>query len=101
MRGVVDIEENKKHTALIIKELPFQVNKADLITKVADLVKDKVIEGITNIRDESDREGIRVVIELKRGEVPQVVLNQLYTHTSLQTSMSIIMWHCITINQCF
>lgn len=91
MRGVVDIEENKKHTALIVSAIPFQVNKADLITKIADLVKDKVIDGITNIRDESDRRGIRVVIELKRGEIPQVVLNQLYTHTSLQTSMSIIM----------
>ncbi|KKQ33201.1 MAG: gyrase subunit A protein [candidate division TM6 bacterium GW2011_GWF2_37_49] len=91
MRGVVDIEENKKHTAIIITELPYQVNKSDLITKIADLVKDKVIEGITNIRDESDRQGIRVVIELKRSEVPQVILNQLYTHTSLQTSMSIIM----------
>jgi DNA gyrase subunit A len=91
MRGVVDIEENKKHTALIISEIPFQVNKSDLITKIADLVKDKIIEGITNIRDESDRRGIRVVIELKRSEIPQVVLNQLYTHTSLQSSMSIIM----------
>lgn len=91
MRGVVDVEENKKHVALIITELPYQVNKSDLITKIADLVKDKIIDGITNIRDESDRRGIRVVIELKRGEIPQVVLNQLYTHTSLQTSMSIIM----------
>jgi DNA gyrase subunit A len=91
MRGVVDIEEDKKHNALIVTQIPYQVNKADLIRKIADLVKNKVIDGITDIRDESARESIRVVIELKRGEVPQVVLNQLYTHTSLQTSMSIIM----------
>lgn len=90
IRGVVEVEENKKHHALIVTELPYQVNKADLITKIADLVKDKVIEGISNIRDESDRRGIRLVIELKRGEIPDVVLNQLYKHTSLQTSMSII-----------
>lgn len=91
MRGVVDVEEDKKRSALIITQIPYQVNKADLITKIADLVKNKIIEGITDIRDESDRKGIRVVIELKRGEIPQVILNQLYTHTSLQTSMSIIM----------
>ncbi|MFA6535195.1 MAG: DNA gyrase subunit A [Candidatus Babeliales bacterium] len=91
MRGVIDVEEDKKSAALIIKEIPYQVNKSDLITKIADLVKNKVIEGISNIRDESAREGIRLVIELKRGEIPQVVVNQLYTHTSLQTSMSIIM----------
>jgi DNA gyrase subunit A len=91
IRGVVNVEENKRHTALIITELPYQVNKADLITKIADLVKDKVIDGISNIRDESDRRGIRVVIELRRGEVPQVILNQLYKHTSLQSAMSILM----------
>ncbi|MCB9493661.1 MAG: DNA gyrase subunit A [Epsilonproteobacteria bacterium] len=91
MRGVVDIEENKKQNAIIITELPYQVNKADLITKIADLVKNKVIEGVSNIRDESDRRGIRVVIELKRGEMPQVILNQIYKFTPLQTAMSIIM----------
>lgn len=91
IRGVVDVEENKKHHALIVTELPYQVNKANLITKIADLVKNKIIDGISNIRDESDRRGIRVVIELRRSEVPQVILNQLYKHTDLQTSMSIIM----------
>ena len=91
VRGVVDVEENKRHMALIISELPYQVNKADLITKIAELVKDKVIDGISNIRDESDRRGIRVVIELRRSEVPQVILNQLYKHTALQQSISIIM----------
>ncbi len=91
LRGVVDIEETKKGAALIITELPFQVNKAELIIKMADLIKNKIIEGVSNIRDESDRRGIRVVIELKRGEVPHVVLNQLYKHTSLQTSVAILM----------
>ncbi len=67
------------------------VNKADLVIKIADLVRDKVVEGISNIRDESDKRGMRLVIELKRGEIPQVVLNQLYKHTSLQTSISILM----------
>lgn len=91
MRGVVDIEQNKRHNALIVSELPYQVNKADLITKIADLVKNRVIEGISDIRDESGRDGIRIVIEVKRTDEPSVVLNQLYKHTSLQTSMSIIM----------
>lgn len=91
VRGVVEVEENKRHKALVITELPYQVNKADLITRIADLVKEKVIDGIANIRDESDRRGIRVVIELRRSEEPQVILNQLYKHTSLQQSLSIIM----------
>ncbi|MFH0898962.1 MAG: DNA gyrase subunit A [bacterium] len=90
MRGVIDIDEGKTGNRLIVSELPFQVNKADLITRIAELVKDKVIEGISNIRDESNREGIRVVIDLKRGEDPNVVLNLLYKHTNLQSSMSII-----------
>lgn len=91
VRGIIDIEDNKKHLALIIKEIPYQVNKVDLINKIADLVKEKIIDGISNIRDESDRHGIRVVIELKRGESAQVVLNQLYKHTQLQTSIGILM----------
>ncbi|MGE0207383.1 MAG: DNA gyrase subunit A [Candidatus Babeliales bacterium] len=91
VRGVVDIEESKKGDALVITELPYQVNKADLIVKIADLVKNKVIESISNIRDESDKKGMRVVIELKRGEMPSVTLNQLYKYTPLQTSISILM----------
>ncbi len=91
VRGVVEVEEGKKHTALVVTELPYQVNKADLIARIAELVKDKIIDGISNIRDESDRRGIRVVVELRRGEDPSVVLNQLYKHTALQSSMSIIM----------
>lgn len=91
MRAVIDVEENKRHTALIVREIPYQVNKADLITKIADLVKEKVIEGISDIRDESAKRAIRIVIELKRGENPHVILNQLYKHTALQSSMSMIM----------
>ena len=91
LRGVADIEETKKGTSIIIKELPYQVNKADLAVKIADLVKNKVIDGITNIKDETDKRGMRLVIELKKGEIPQVILNQLYKHTTLQTSVSILM----------
>ena len=91
VRAVVDIEESKKSTSLIVTELPYQVNKAELAIKIADLVKNKVIEGITNIKDLSDRKGMRLIIELKRGEIPQVTLNQLYKHTNLQVSVSILM----------
>ena len=92
LRGVVEIEETKKgNAALIITELPYQVNKADLAVKIADLVKNKVIDSISNIKDETNRTGMRLVIELKRGEIPQVTLNQLYKHTPLQTSISILM----------
>ena len=91
LRGVVSEEEGKKGTSLVITQLPYMVNKAELIIKIADLVKDKVIEGISNIRDESDKKGMRVVIELKKGEIPSVTLNQLYKFTSLQTSVSILM----------
>lgn len=91
LRAVVDVEESKKGTALVVTELPYQVNKAELAMKIADLVKDKVIDGISNIRDESNKKGIRLVIELRRGEIPEVVLNQLYKYTSLQTTVSILM----------
>lgn len=91
VRAVVDMEETKKGSALIITELPYQVNKSALTIKIAHLVKDKVIDGISNIRDESDKRGMRLVVEIKRGEIPGVVLNQLYKHTQLQTSVSILM----------
>src|SRR5581483_10511051 len=91
LRGVVEIEETKKGSALVITELPYQVNKAELAIKIVDLVKNKIIEGIANIRDESDKKGMRLVIEIKKGEMPQVVLNQLYKFTSLQTTVSILM----------
>ncbi len=91
LRGVVDIEESKKGSAIVVTELPYQVNKAELTIKIVDLIKNKIIEGISNIRDESDKKGMRLVIEIKRGEIPQVVLNQLYKFTSLQTTVSIFM----------
>src|SRR5580765_3371829 len=77
--------------AIIITELPYQVNKASLIEKISELSADKKIEGISERRDESNREGIRVVLELGRGEIPQIVINQLYKHTSMQTTFGIIM----------
>ncbi len=91
LRGVVDVEETKRGAALVVTELPYQVNKAELAMKIADLVKNKIIDGITNIKDESSRKGIRLVIEIRRGEEPSVILNQLYKHTGLQTSISILM----------
>lgn len=91
LRGVVEIEETKKGTAIVITELPYQVNKAELAIKIADLVKNKIVEGISNIRDESNKKGMRLVLEIKRGEIPDVVLNQLYKFTPLQTSVSILM----------
>ncbi|EKD23465.1 MAG: hypothetical protein ACD_82C00023G0003, partial [uncultured bacterium] len=91
VRGVVETEETKKGSRLIVTELPYQVNKAELIIKIADLVKNKIIDGISNIRDESDKQGMRVVIEIKKGEIPEVVLNQLYKHTPLQSAFSILM----------
>jgi DNA gyrase subunit A len=77
--------------AVIISELPYQVNKASLIEKISELSREKRIEGISEIRDESNREGMRVVLELGRGELPQIVLNQLYKHTQMQTTFGIIM----------
>jgi DNA gyrase subunit A len=77
--------------AIIITELPYQVNKASLIEKISELSKEKKVEGISEIRDETNREGIRVVLELGRGDMPQIVLNQLYKHTQMQTTFGIIM----------
>lgn len=91
VRGVVEIQETKRGQAIVITELPYQVNKAELIIKIADLVKEKVLEGITNIRDESSKTGIRVVIDVKKGEMPEVIINQLYKYTNLQVSISILM----------
>jgi DNA gyrase subunit A len=93
MRAKSDVETNKKgdRQAIIVTEIPYQVNKAKLIERIAELVREKTIEGISDLRDESDREGMRIVIELKRGEQPEVVLNNLYKHTQLQMSFGIIM----------
>ena len=93
MRARTTIEPLKKgdRVAIIVTEIPYQLNKARLLERIAELARDKVIEGISDLRDESDREGMRIVIELRRGEVPEVVLNNLYKHTQLQTSYGIIM----------
>jgi DNA gyrase subunit A len=93
MRAKAEIENQKRgdRQQIVITEIPYQVNKAKLQERIADLVRDKVIDGISDIRDESDREGLRVVIELKRGEVGEVVLNNLYKHTQLQQTFGIIM----------
>lgn len=86
------VEEQKSgKESIVITELPYQVNKANLIESIADLVRDKKIEGISDLRDESDKDGIRVVIELKRGENAQVVLNNLYKHTQMQETFGVIM----------
>jgi DNA gyrase subunit A len=77
--------------AIIVTELPYQVNKATLIEKIGELIRDKKIEGISERRDESNREGIRIVLELGRGEIPQIAINQLYKHTAMQTTFGIIM----------
>ena len=93
MRAKAEFETLKRggeRQQIVITEIPYQVNKAKLQERIADLVRDKVIEGISDIRDESDRDGMRVVIELKRGEVGEVVLNNLYKHTQLQQTFGII-----------
>ncbi|MDP5097691.1 MAG: DNA gyrase subunit A, partial [Flavobacterium sp.] len=89
MRAKVGFEEVNGKEAIIVTEIPYQVNKANMIKHTADLVNDKKIEGISNIRDESDRNGMRVVYELKRDAVPNVVLNTLYKYTQLQASFSV------------
>jgi DNA gyrase subunit A len=93
MRARSVLETNKKgdKQSIVVTEIPYQVNKAKLIERIADLVRDKTIEGISDLRDESDREGMRIVIELRRGEVPEVILNNLYKHTQLQLGFGIIM----------
>jgi len=92
MRGKTHFEEVRKDRhAIIITEIPFQVNKARMVERMAEVVKNKIIEGISDLRDESDRDGVRVVVELKRDAVGEVVLNQLFRHTPLQTSFSVNM----------
>ena len=89
---VVETDERTERERLIVTEVPYQVNKAKLIEKIAELIQDDRIKGISDLRDESsDREGVRVVIELKRGEIPLVVLNNLYKHTQLETTFGVIM----------
>jgi len=90
-RALIETQKKTERQAIIVSEIPFQVNKARLIEKIADLVKEKKIEGISDLRDESDRDGMRIVIELKKDTIPQVILNQLYKMTPMQSSFGIIM----------
>lgn len=92
MRGKAEIEEGPNgRNQILITELPYQVNKARLVGKIAELIREKKLEGISDLRDESDRSGMRIVIELKRDAVPKVVLNRLYKHTRLQDTFGVIM----------
>ncbi|RKY56852.1 MAG: DNA gyrase subunit A, partial [Candidatus Neomarinimicrobiota bacterium] len=92
VRGKVEIEERRGgREAIIIKEIPFQVNKLNLINKIVSLIKERKLEGISDLRDESDREGMRIVIELKKDFNPNVIINYLYKHTQLQTTFGINM----------
>ncbi len=93
MRARASVETHKKteRQSIVVTEIPYQVNKANLITKIAELVREKKLEGISDIRDESDRDGMRIVIDLKRDENPQVILNHLYKQTQMQTSFGINM----------
>lgn len=91
VRAKASVEATKTKETIVITELPYQVSKASLIEKIADLVRAKVLEDISDVRDESDRDGLRIVIELKRDATPMVVLNNLYKHTQLQTTFGVIM----------
>ncbi|PKL52479.1 MAG: DNA gyrase subunit A [Nitrospira bacterium HGW-Nitrospira-1] len=97
-RGIIKVrakakieQEHAGRESIIVTEIPYQVNKSRLIEKIAELVREKKIEGVSDLRDESDREGIRIVIELKRGEMAEVVLNNLYKHTQMESTFGIIM----------
>ncbi|MFY9268486.1 MAG: DNA gyrase subunit A [Candidatus Manganitrophaceae bacterium] len=90
-RAVIEVNERTEKETIVVTELPYQVNKARLIEKMAELVRDRKIEGISDLRDESDRDGMRIVIELKRGEIASIILNQLYKQTQMQSSFGVIM----------
>ncbi|MEK6692263.1 MAG: DNA gyrase subunit A, partial [Nitrospirota bacterium] len=90
-KAYIEKEPRTEKESIIITELPYQVNKARLIENIAELVSDKKIEGVGDLRDESDREGMRIVIELKKGEMSPVILNQLYKHTQMQSTFGVIM----------
>ncbi|MGL5286739.1 MAG: DNA gyrase subunit A, partial [Aeromonas sp.] len=90
-KAEVEVDEKTSRETIIVHELPYMVNKARLIEKIAELVKEKKIEGISALRDESDKDGMRVVIEIKRGESGEIVLNNLYKHTQMQTTFGINM----------
>jgi DNA gyrase subunit A len=90
IRARTEVEKRKERKRILVTEIPYQVNKSSLIESIASLVKDKKIEGITDLRDESDREGMRIVIDLRKDAMEEIVLNQLYAHTQMQTTFGII-----------
>jgi len=90
-KASIETDERTERDRIIVTEIPYQVNKARLIEKIAELIQDKRIEGISDLRDESDRDGMRIVIELKKGEIPLVLLNNLYKHTPMQSTFGVIM----------
>ncbi len=90
-RAVIEEKESSNKSQIVINELPYQVNKSKLVGDIAELVRDKKLEGISDLRDESDKDGMRIVIELKRDAIPRVVLNQLYKHTPMQSTFGVIM----------
>src|SRR3954464_8179593 len=90
-RAVIEEKESSNKSQIVITEIPYQVNSAKLVEDIAGLVRDKKLEGISDLRNESDKDGMRIVIELKRDAIPRVVLNQLYKHTSMQSTFGVIM----------
>ncbi|MBI5787308.1 MAG: DNA gyrase subunit A [Candidatus Schekmanbacteria bacterium] len=100
VRANAVVEEKKEKTRIVVSEIPYQVNKAKLVEKIAELVKEKRLEGISDLRDESDREGTRIVIELKRNEIAQVILNNLYKLTQMQTTFGVIMLAIVDKRPC-
>jgi DNA gyrase subunit A len=90
-RAVIEEKESSNKSQIVVTEIPYQVNKARLVESIAELVRDKKLDGISDLRDESDRDGMRIVIELKRDAIPRVVLNQLYKHTQMQSTFGVIM----------
>ncbi|HLF57066.1 MAG TPA: DNA gyrase subunit A [Thermoanaerobaculia bacterium] len=90
-RAAVETQRRGEKQSIVVTEIPYQVNKARLLEKIAELVREKRIEGVTDLRDESDRDGIRIVIEVKRGEMPEIILNQLYKLTPMQSTFGIIL----------
>jgi DNA gyrase subunit A len=90
-RAVIEEKESSNKSQIVVTEVPYQVNTAKLLENIADLVRDKKLEGISDLRNESDRDGLRIVIELKRDAIPRVVLNQLYKHTAMQSTFGVIM----------
>ena len=90
-KAEIENDERTDRSQIIVTELPYQVNKAKLLEKIAELIHDKRIEGISDLRDESDRDGMRIVVELKKNDIPAIILNQLYKHTQMQTTFGVIM----------